>query len=279
MITRGGTNQYHGSVSHFLQNEIFNANEFFLNKAGTARPKLRRQESYGGFGGPIIKDKTFFYISVQRQDFWTGYATRATAQTGIPELLGDVRTRETMATAVNQYLKGGQEDNPGFAANFMTALRRFPSDQVAGLERQFFSNTTNPSAPVFRQLGGTDIHPVAVNVLNQRREGKLLIPSVTPGMPVAPGNGTYGRELIQTLNFPTFYNSWSGSANLEHNFAASNRMRLNYVKSQQVVEEAFPWANSSESPTLGLTPGYIASLSDIPQLRCKLGERAAWRLL
>lgn len=263
MITRSGSNDLHGSVSHFLQNEIFNANEFFLNKAGTPRPRLRRQETYAGLGGPIIRNKTFFYISVQRQDFTTGYAARATAQTGIPELLGDVRTRETMAIAANQYLKGGQEDNPSFAANFLTAVRRFPADQVAGLERKFFSSVANPAAPVFRQLTAEDIHPVAVNILNQRRNGKLLIPSVTPGMPVTPGNGTYGRELIQTSNFPTFYNSWSGSASIEHNFAAANRLRLNYVKSQQFVEEAFPWANSSESPTLGLTPGYIASLSDI----------------
>lgn len=263
MITRSGTNELHGSVSHFLQNEIFNANEFFLNKAGTPRPKLRRQESYAGLGGPIIKDKTFFYISVQRQDFLTGYAARATAQTGIPELLGDTRTRETMAAAATQYLRGGQEDNPAFAANFLTALRRFPADQIAGLERQFFSDISNPAAPVFRQLTAADIHPVAINILNQRRDGKLLIPSATAGMTVAPGNGTFGRELIQTLNFPTFYNSWSGSASVEHNFAASNRLRLNYVKSAQFVEEAFPWANSSESPTLGLTPGYITSLSDI----------------
>ena len=38
MITRVGTNQFHGTVSHFLQNEKFNANEFFLNRSGTARP-------------------------------------------------------------------------------------------------------------------------------------------------------------------------------------------------------------------------------------------------
>jgi hypothetical protein len=263
MVTRGGNNEFHGSVSHFLQNEITNANEFFLNRVGTARPKLRRQETYAGLGGRIIRDKTFFHVSVQRQDFATGYATRATAQTGIPELLGDVRTRETMAAAVNQYLRGGLEDNPAFAANFLTQLRRFPADQIPGLESKFFQSVTNPAAPVFRQLTAADIHPVAINILNQKRNGQLLIPSVTPNMPIARGNGTFGRELIQTLNFPTFYNSWSGAANLEHNFSSSNRLRLGYVKSVQFVEEAFPWANSSTSPTLGETPGYVASLSNI----------------
>lgn len=263
MTTRGGTNDFHGSAAHFLQNEAFNANDFFLNRVGTPRPRFRRQETYAGFGGRIIRDKTFFHVSVQRQDFQTGYAARATAQTGIPELLGDVRTQATMAAAANQYLRSGQQDNPAFAANFLTALRRFPADQIPGLERKFFDSVANPAQPVFRQLTAADIHPVAVNILNQKRAGKLLIPSVTPGMPVAAGNGTFGRELIQTLNFPTTYNSWSGAANIEHNFAASNRLRLNFVKSVQVVEEAFPWANSSESPTLGQTPGYVASLSNI----------------
>ena len=263
MTTRGGSNEYHGSIAHFLQNESFNANDFFLNKVGTKRPRFRRQETYAGFGGRIIRDKTFFHVSVQRQDFQTGYAARATAQTGIPELLGDVRTRETMAVATNQYLQSGQQDNPSFAINFLTALRRFPADQIPGLEGKFFSDVSNPAQPVFRQLTGADIHPVAVNILNQTRDGKLLIPSVSSSMPVAPGNGTFGRERIQTLNFPTTYNSWSGAANIEHNFASSNRLRLNFVKSVQVVEEAFPWANSSESPTLGETPGYVASLSNI----------------
>lgn len=263
LITKGGSNDFHGSASHFLQNEALHANDFFLNRVGTARPKLRRQETYAGLGGRIVRDKTFFHISVQRQDFKTGYAARATAQTGIPELLGDVRTRDTMAAAVNQYLRGGQEDNAAFAANFLTALRRFPAAQIPGLEAKFFSTVANPAQPVFRQLTATDIHPVAINILNQKRNGSLLIPSVTAGMPVARGNGTFGRELIQTLNFPTFYNSWSGAANIEHNFSSTNRLRLGYVKSVQFVEEAFPWANSSASPTFGQTPGYVASLSDI----------------
>ena len=263
MTTRGGANDFHGSAAHFLQNESFNANDFFLNKVGSGRPRFRRQESYAGLGGRLIRDKTFFHISVQRQDFQTGYAARATAQTAIPELLGDTRNRDTMAAAANQWLRAGQQDNAAFPANFLTAVRRFPADQIAGLERKFFSDVSNAAAPVFRQLTATDIHPVAINILNQKREGKLLIPPVNDSMPIAPGNGTFGRERIQTLNFPTFYNSWSGAANIEHNFAASNRLRLSFVKSVQFVEEAFPWANSSESPTFGETPGYVASLSNI----------------
>jgi hypothetical protein len=263
MITRTGTNQFHGAVSHFLQNEIFNANEFFLNRSGTARPQFRRNETYLGLGGPIRKNKTFFYAAVQRTDFLSGYANRAIVTTASPAGLGDVRTPETIAQVANQWLQSGVQDNPQFAANFLAALRRFPADQIPGLESQFFTSTTNAAQPLFRQLTAADIHPVAINILNVKRNGKLLLPSVTSANRLLPGNATFGREQEQVNAFPTFFNSWSGSLSLEHNFSASDRLRLNYIKSQQYVEEAFPWANSSVSPTLGLTPGYVTSLSHI----------------
>ena len=108
-----------------------------------------------------------------------------------------------------------------------------------------------------------DIHPVALNILNVKRDGKFLLPSVLDSNRLLSGNATYGREREQVNAFPTFFNSWSGSGSIEHNFTGNDRLRLNYIKSQQFVEEAFPWANSSVSPTLGLTPGYVASLSHL----------------
>jgi hypothetical protein len=89
MVTKSGTNQFHGSASHFLQNEKLNANEFFLNRGGTERPKFRRNETAVTFGGPVIKDKLFFFASVQRTGFLSGYASNATAQVGLPPGLTD----------------------------------------------------------------------------------------------------------------------------------------------------------------------------------------------
>ncbi|HUS05665.1 MAG TPA: carboxypeptidase regulatory-like domain-containing protein [Bryobacteraceae bacterium] len=263
MITRTGTNAFHGSASHFFQNEILNANEFFLNRSGGSRPKFRRNESYAGLGGPIVKNKTFFHAAVQRTGFLSGYASRAIVTTASPDGLSDMRTPATIAQVANQWLQTGAQDNPQFAANFLSAIRRFPAEQIPGLERQFFVNTSDPASPVFRELTAADIHPVAINILNAKREGKLLLPSVTSQNRLLPGNASYGREREQVNAFPTFFNSWSGSLSLEHNFSGNDRLRLNYVKSQQFVEEAFPWANSSASPTQGLTPGYVASLSHL----------------
>lgn len=259
LITRSGTNSFHGSGYHFLQNEKFNANEFFLNRAGTARPKFRRNETGATFGGPIIRDKTFFFASVQRTDFLSGFANRAITATGVPLGLGDTRTRESIAGVANQWLQSGAQGNPAFPDNFLTAIRAFPAEQIPGLESKFFSSTT-PGNVALRTLTAQDIHPVAVNVLNQKRNGQFLLPSYSPSMPLLSGNASFGNEGLLQQSFPTFFNSWAGSGSIEHNFSPANRLRLNYIRSTSYVEEAFGWANSSPSPTFGLTPSYTAGL-------------------
>ena len=116
-------------------------------------------------------------------------------------------------------MRSGAQDDPRFAANFLTAVRRFPANQIPGLERKFFLDVTNPQAPLLRSLTAADIHPVAINVLNQRRGGQFLLPSARPDLAVLPGNGTFGRERELRQAFPTFFNSWSGSATIEHNLS------------------------------------------------------------
>ena len=259
LITRGGSNSFHGSGYHFLQNEQLNANEFFLNRAGTPRPKFRRNETGATLGGRIVRDKTFFFASVQRTDFLSGFAQRAIAATGVPVGLGDVRTRESIAAVANQWLQSGALGNPLFANNTLTRIRAFPADQIPGLEAKFFTNTA-PGNVTLRTLTAQDIHPIAVNILNQKRDGKFLLPSYSPSMLPLTGNANFGNEGLLQQSFPTFFNSWAGSGSIDHNFSTANRLRLNYIRSASYVEEAFGWANSSPSPTFGLTPSYTAGL-------------------
>jgi hypothetical protein len=258
MITRGGSNQFHGSAYHFFQNEKFNANEFFLNRAGTRRPRFRRNETGVTFGGPIRKDKTFFFASVQRVDFVSGYAARAIAATGVPTGLTDTRTRESIAAVANEWLQSGARGNATFTRNFLNAIRAFPADQVPGLERKFFADTTTPT---FRLLTAPDIHPVAINALNVKRDGRLLLPSASDAWPLLSGNASYGNERLLQQSFPTVAKNVSGTGSLDHYFHTSSRLRLNYTKSEATLEEAFGWANSSPSPTNGFTPSWSGSLN------------------
>ncbi len=62
---KSGTNDYHGSVFEFLRNDQFDANNFFNNRAERAKPDLSQHQFGATFGGPIIKDKTFFFTDYQ----------------------------------------------------------------------------------------------------------------------------------------------------------------------------------------------------------------------
>ncbi len=59
IITRSGTNTFHGSAYEFFRNDVFDARNV-LQKTGR-KPELRQNQYGGSFGGPIIKDRTFFY--------------------------------------------------------------------------------------------------------------------------------------------------------------------------------------------------------------------------
>src|SRR6185369_852660 len=64
-ITKSGGNAFHGNAYYFLRNTALNANDFFLNAAGRPRPTLNRNQFGGTLGGPIVKDKLFFFGSYQ----------------------------------------------------------------------------------------------------------------------------------------------------------------------------------------------------------------------
>src|SRR5215469_7063888 len=60
-VSKGGTNQFHGDVFEYLRNSALDANTFFNNEAGAPVPPLQKNQFGAAFGGPIKKDKTFFY--------------------------------------------------------------------------------------------------------------------------------------------------------------------------------------------------------------------------
>jgi hypothetical protein len=65
LITRSGTNQYHGNAFDYLRNRDFNANDFFDNAAGAPKPVLIQNNYGGSFGGPIKKNKIFYFGNYQ----------------------------------------------------------------------------------------------------------------------------------------------------------------------------------------------------------------------
>jgi len=71
LITKAGTNNWHGSAWEFNRNDIFDANNYFLNHSGVSKPPLRFNQFGATFGGPIVKNKLFFFASYQGDRFKT----------------------------------------------------------------------------------------------------------------------------------------------------------------------------------------------------------------
>ncbi|MGH9694336.1 MAG: carboxypeptidase regulatory-like domain-containing protein, partial [Bryobacteraceae bacterium] len=70
VTSKSGTNAFHGSAYEFFRNKVLNANTFFANANGTGKPAFT-QNQYGlTGGGPIKKDKLFFFVG------WEAYASR-----------------------------------------------------------------------------------------------------------------------------------------------------------------------------------------------------------
>ena len=63
IVTRGGTNEFHGSAYYFGRRDALNATNYFLEKAGQPKDKLTRNDFGWTLGGPIIKDKLHFFVS------------------------------------------------------------------------------------------------------------------------------------------------------------------------------------------------------------------------
>jgi hypothetical protein len=63
--TRAGTNQFHGSLYEFLRNDKLDAANFFANRSGAAKPSYKQNQFGGTVGGPVIKNRTFFFFSYQ----------------------------------------------------------------------------------------------------------------------------------------------------------------------------------------------------------------------
>jgi hypothetical protein len=64
-ITKGGTNEFHGSATYYWNGRAFNANDFFNNFNGSPRPFVNANQWSGNVGGPVLKNKVFWYFNTE----------------------------------------------------------------------------------------------------------------------------------------------------------------------------------------------------------------------
>ncbi len=156
VVTKSGTNQFHGTAFEFFRNTDLNANDFFLNRAGLPRPAINQNQYGGVIGGPVKKDKVFFFFSYQGTRQKNGAST-TTFQPGV----------------ILPPIPGGDRSN---TAAFTAAMGAA------------FCAGNHPNDPRYTSLGvpvncdGSNINPVAINILQAKLpNGNYLIPSSTSG--------------------------------------------------------------------------------------------------
>jgi hypothetical protein len=181
VVTKSGSNQFHGTAFEFLRDTIFNANDFFYNRnnpASATTKQILNQNQFGGvLGGPIKKDKFFIFGSYQGTRQKNGLASQG------------------VTTALLPPIPAGDRSAPGFPAALGAAScpQNHPGD----------SNFRTPSGSQNVLCDGSNISPVALNILN------IKLPN---GQYYFPSSGVVGYKQA-TFTDPAIYNGDQGLIN------------------------------------------------------------------
>jgi hypothetical protein len=242
--TKSGTNQFHGSTFEYLRNNIFSANNFFSNRAGVPRAKLRYNQFGGTVGGPILRNKAFFYFAYEglRQ------ITPQVVTTSVPTTLqrgGDFsQTYNSAGTLLTIYDPSSTVPDPNSPGNYIrTAFQgnKIPSgrlDQVALGIQQYFPGANQAGTPgsglnnfIFsggniqhtnNYSGRGDYQLNANNQLMGRYSVELLSPWVvpatfgtsdiaSPGYVTKPQHHFYSIGKLTHTFSPTLFGDFHGS--------------------------------------------------------------------
>ena len=101
VATKSGTNAFHGTAFEYLRNNLLDANDWFANHSSLSQPELRQNDFGGVLGGPIIKDKLFFFGSYE------GVRVRQpqVANTYVPDLASRQNAPAAVQPLVNAFPK------------------------------------------------------------------------------------------------------------------------------------------------------------------------------
>jgi hypothetical protein len=117
IVTRSGTNQWHGSAFEYLRNDVLDASDWFANYNRLPKPKERQNDFGGTFSGPIVKDRTFFFFSYE------GLRLR------LPEvaesLVPDLNARMTAVPPMQPFLNAFPLPSPSTPDDLSTGIAHF----------------------------------------------------------------------------------------------------------------------------------------------------------
>jgi hypothetical protein len=230
LVTQSGENAFHGDAWEFVRNDIFNANAFFRNAAGQPRATLKQNQFGGTLGGPIKRDKIFFFGSYQGTRQVNGLDPTASLSTIILPPLTNVRTAATI---------GAQFCPANKPPAAQSAYKTFAGGvQVA--------------------CNGSNINPVALKVLNLTLpDGSYLIPTpqtiLSTGANAGLGFSSY--SLVSTYGENQYLAHLTYVISKKHTL--SGRLYYATAKTQRAFGSSF--LRLPETPP---TPGFPVTLDD-----------------
>jgi len=135
VVTKSGTNSFHGSLYEFLRNDQLTANNFFLNAAGQPRAPFRYNQFGGSFGGPVIipklyrgTDRTFFFVSYEGLRWSRGLPTTATVPSDLQRVGDFSKTLNAGGGLVSIYDPVSTRANPDVAGQSIRT--QFPGNII-----------------------------------------------------------------------------------------------------------------------------------------------------
>ena len=256
-VTKSGANEFHGNAYYFLRNSSLNANDFFLNAAGRPRPVLNRHQFGGTLGGPVLRDRLFFFGSYQGTRESNGASLNNSLMFPIipPQLTDNNRTaaglsaafgipaaaiNPVMVNVLNARLPNGQFAIPSAATATgltpISGLSRFRENQFnANFDWRLSDNHTISSKNFFAS--------------NPTFQANYNFAGLGNGVTQLPGTGG-SLDIIQDLNSITDTYVFSPNVVNQARFGFS-RLRVT-----SVAEEPFTAAELGiNSPLRNLFPG------------------------
>ena len=209
IATRGGENKFHGSAFYFGRNDALNATEFFANRGGGGKDELSRKDYGGSFGGPIVKDRLFFFFSTEFNKEVRGKTRFGRVPTDA-ERAGDFSSSVTRPTCRLNAIGNGR---PGEGTNIIPAGNISPAGQALV---NLFPHANQPFNESCHNWSESLPSPIDFNEWNFRIDynvtdkhkifGRYTDDSWTNAFPIIAG-GLWGDDA-----FPTVETAWSQPA-------------------------------------------------------------------
>ena len=259
IVTKSGTNQFHGTAFEYLRNSVLDAADFFTNKNGGTKNPLHRNQYGATLGGPILKDTMFFFLSYEgfRQ------IAPAVSSTRVPNAAERASVTDPISKSLLQFWPNPTNPNaPTGSNNFIANVGATTFDET-GLARVDYNFTRNDRLTGrWTQYGGTIFTPGALPL----QGGNANSPASDSG--VLDYTHTFSARFLNEVRFgfsrnKTFITVQDSGFNAATIFVDASGNPL-----PGIVDGATNHLDSG-LPTIGISGGFapLGSTSNLPQGR------------